>query len=315
MPEASRSDCRQPFRVISFPAMEPIVGPIVGINLPRSADPEKIGKDLRAIRDNGFDLAEVSLDMCPLIIDGELCRPWVSRLKGLLAEVPLRYSAHIGRGLDLRDTGRLEKHRRVLRASIDICKELDLNPLVLHYEVRSRDLAVEETFYRELAEAADYAGERGVRLVLENIEVELVDPVIELVDRIASPNLKLNFDTGHAFLASKYFNFDFMAAFRKSLPYLGHIHLSDNTGVFEELRITDRPVYDSMPMGYRFEYGRGDIHLPPYFGKIPYDEIFALMGEYRGYYLCEYNSACFLPFNAEVQAKVRRRIRELQAPR
>jgi len=289
--------------------------PIIGINLPRSADPEKIRKNLQAIQGNGFDLAEVSLDMCPLIIDGEICRPWVSHLKGILASFPLRYSAHIGRGLDLRDTARMEKHRRVLRASIDICQQLNLNPLVLHYEIRGLDLAVEEAFFREHMEANEYAGERGVRLVVENIEVELVDPVIELVARVASPNLRMNFDTGHAFLASAYFRFDYLDAFRRALPYLGHIHLSDNTGVFEELRITDRPVYDSLPMGYRFEYGRGDIHLPPYFGKIPYDELFALMGEYRGIYLCEYNSDCFLPFNGDVQKKVRQRVRELQAPR
>lgn len=286
---------------------------IIGINLPRSSDPEKIRKDLGSIQQDGFDLAEVSLDMCPLIIDGEICRPWVSKLKDLLSAFPLRYSAHIGRGLDLRDTGRMELHRAVLRASIDICKELGFNPLVLHYEIRSRDLAVEEAFIREHRDANDYAGERGVRLVVENIEVELVDPVIELVDRIASPNLRLNFDTGHAFLAAAWFHFDYLDAFRRSLPYLGHIHLSDNTGRFDELRITDRPVYDTQPMGYRFEYGRGDIHLPPYFGKIPYDKLFALMGGYRGQYICEYNSACFLPFNGEVQAKVRQRIKELQA--
>jgi hypothetical protein len=68
-------------------------------------------------------------------------------------------------------------------------------------------------------------------------------------------------------------------------------------------------------MGYRFEYGRGDIHLPPYFGKIPYDTLFTLMGEYRGIYLCEYNSDCFLPFNGDVQKKVRQRVKELQTPR
>jgi hypothetical protein len=59
-------------------------------------------------------------------------------------------------------------------------------------------------------------------------------------------------------------------------------------------------------MGYRFEYGRGDIHLPPYFGKIPYDELFALLGSYAGMYICEYYTERFLPVNAEVQRKVRR---------
>ena len=113
-------------------------------------------------------------------------------------------------------------------------------------------------------------------LVIENIEVELIEPVIELVAEVNSPNLRLAFDTGHAFLASKYFKFDFIDAFKKTLPYLAHLHLSDNTGNFEDLRITDRAKYDALPMGYRIEYGRGDIHLPPYFGEIPYNELFSL---------------------------------------
>jgi sugar phosphate isomerase/epimerase len=271
---------------------------------------------LTAFRENGFDAVEVSLDSFPLIIDGEICTPWVDHLGRILSEYPFRWSAHIGRGLDLRDLPNITKHRTVLQASIDICSRLGMSPLVLHYEVRGRNRQAERTFLEAHKEAAAYGSERGVLIVVENIEVELVDPVIELVAEVDSPNLRLAFDTGHAFLASRYFHFDFFEAFKKVLPYLGHFHLSDNTGVFEELRIKDRPVYDALPMGYRCEYGRGDIHLPPYFGKVPYDELFALAVDYRGMYICEYYSDRFLPFNGEVQKKVRRKVLEVRgAPR
>lgn len=282
--------------------------PIIGVNLPGTPDPEANRKRLSSFQQDGFDAVEVSLDSFPLIIDGEPCEPWIQYLETLLREFPFRYSAHIGRGLDLRDISKLHKHRAVLKHSIDICARLQMSPLVLHYEVRSRNLEVEKVFLEEHRRAAQYAGERGILLVVENIEVEWVDPVIELVAAIDSPSLRLAFDTGHAFLAAHYFKFDFLEAFKKALPYLGHFHLSDNTGVFEELRITDRPVYDALPMGWRYEFGRGDIHLPPYWGKIPYDELFRLASKYEGMFICEYYSERFLPFNGEIQKKVRERI-------
>ncbi len=138
--------------------------------------------------------------------------------------------------------------------------------------------------------------------------MELVDPVIELVAAVNSPHLRLRFDTGHALSCLPILSVRFSRSVPKALPYLGHFHLSDNTGVFEELRITDRPTYDALPMGWRYEYGRGDIHLPPYFGKIPYDTLFELAKGYQGMFICEYYSGRFLPFNGDVQRKVRERI-------
>lgn len=294
------------------------MNPIIGINLPNNgsiADPEAARRSLAAFVADGFDAVEVCLETFPLIIDGEICEPWFERVKRLLGEFPLKYSAHIGRGLDLRDLRRKDKHKAVLGDSIDICARLGLSPLVLHYEVQSRNQEAEKYFLQAHREAADYAGEKGVFIVVENIEVELVKPVVDLVAAVDSPALRLAFDTGHAFLASHYFGFDFMEAFKSTLPYLAHLHLSDNTGTFEELRITDRPTYDSLPMGYRFEYGRGDIHIPPYFGKIPFDDIFALLGDYSGMYLCEYYAERFLPLNGDVQRKVRRKVQESFARR
>jgi sugar phosphate isomerase/epimerase len=280
--------------------------PVIGINLPNTCvDPDSTRRFLGLFSEAGFNAAELCLDTWPLILDGEICTPWLEWLEKLLPQYPLRYSAHIGRGLNLRDMERREKHAQVLRSSIDICARLGMSPLVLHYEVQSRNQAVERYFLEAHREAAEYAQARGVLLVVENIEVELVDPVIDFIARIDHPNLRMAFDTGHAFLAARYFKFDFMDAFRNALPWLAHLHLSDNTGVFEELRITNRPAYDSLPMGYRIEFGRGDIHLPPYFGKIPYDELFSQLDSYEGMFVCEYYVERFLPFLAKVQTSVR----------
>jgi sugar phosphate isomerase/epimerase len=281
----------------------------VGVNLPnRSADPGQLDGWLRAFAADGFDCVEISLDTFPLIIGGEVRRDYVDVVRSTLARHRLAYSAHVSLGVDLRDTPKLAFQKKTLFASIDACGALGANPLVLHYELESRDASVEERFLEAHREAADRAAGLGLTLCIENIEVELVEPVVRFVLQVDRPNLRMNFDTGHAFLAARYFHFDFLEALRIALPLLGHVHLNDNTGVFEELRITDRPRYDSLSMGYRRTFGRGDIHVPPFWGAIPFAEVFGLLKDYRGMFVCEYTTQDFIPFNRSVQEKVRRAI-------
>ena len=54
-----------------------------------------------------------------------------------------------------------------------------------------------------------------------------------------------------------------------ALPVVGHVHLNDNTGVFEELRITDRPRYDHLSMGYRRTFGGGTSTCRPSGARSP----------------------------------------------
>jgi sugar phosphate isomerase/epimerase len=285
------------------------MGMTIGLNLPGSADPEAINRNLKRIADWGFDAAEVTLDNVPLIVGGEICREWLDFLKAELSSHPLAYSAHIGRDIDCRPLDGYEISRNALCNSVRVCHELGARVLVAHYEERSRDRRQEERFRSAHLEAAELGKEYGVVVCMENIEVELVDPVVDFVEQADHPNLRMNFDTGHAFLASSWFGFDFLEAFDRALPFLGHMHLNDDTGRFEPLRITDRPRYDALAMGHRFAYGRGDIHLPPFYGKIPFEALFSRLAArpepYRGFFVCEYYSSYFLPFNASIQRNVR----------
>jgi sugar phosphate isomerase/epimerase len=284
----------------------------VGIDLGGSPDPEAIRAKLRRFTDAGFDTVEIDLNFLPLIIGGELKPDYVQWLGALIGEFPLGYSAHVGPGLDLRLGPSRDLHRAVLRASIEACARLRLSPLVLHYELASRDREAEDRFLEAHRWAAGLAAERGVLLCIENIEVELMDPVIRFVETVGHPNLRMTVDVGHAYLAARYFNFDFLDAIRRAMPLAAHMHLSDNTGDFEELRVTNRPVYDAMDMGFRTAFGRGDIHVPPFWGRIPYDEVFSAVfkaaRDYRGVFLCEYNSHRFLPFLEQTQRQVREAI-------
>jgi sugar phosphate isomerase/epimerase len=281
----------------------------VGVNLPScGSNPSRMDELLRAFAADGFDCVEISLDTFPLIIGGEVCRDYVDAVRSVLARHRLAYSAHVSLGVDLRDTRNYDFQKKTLFASIDTCGALGANPLVLHYELESKDTRVEERFLEAHREAADRAAGLGLALCIENIEVERVEPCVRFVRQVDRPNFRMNFDTGHAFLAARYFHYDFLEALRMALPQLGHVHLNDNTGVFEELRITDRPRYDHLSMGYRRTFGRGDIHIPPFWGAIPFAEVFGLLKDYRGLFVCEYTAQDFLPFNRAVQEKVRQAI-------
>ncbi len=277
----------------------------IGIEMSPASDPESFERKLNRIIDDGFNASEISLDGVPVIVSGDLKYQWIDFLKPYLDASPLVFSAHIGRGVDLRNRSDYELHERAMLASIEACSLLGLNPLVIHYEKRSGDEDTERQFREGHIKAAEYAANHGVTLCIENIEVELVAPVVDFVGQIAHPNLKMTFDTGHAWLASRYFKFDYLEAVRSAAPYLGHIHLSDNTGIFEELRLTNRPLYDQLPSGYRRTFGRGDIHLPPFWGNVPFNDIFANIGDYSGIYMCEYNADLYRPFNKEIQQNVR----------
>jgi sugar phosphate isomerase/epimerase len=282
----------------------------VGVNLPGcGSDPNRMDEWLRAFAADGFDCVEISLETFPLIIGGEIRREYVDVVRSVLARHHLSYSAHVSLGVDLRDTAKFDLQKRTLFASIEACRALGANPLVLHYELASRDAEVEQRFLEAHREAADLAAGLGIDLCIENIEVELLEPVVRFVREVDRPNVRMNFDTGHAFLAARYFHIDFLESLRMALPVLGHVHLNDNTGVFEELRITDRPRYDHLSMGYRRTFGRGDIHVPPFWGAIPFAEVFALLKDYRGLFVCEYAAQDFVPFNRSVQEKVRQAIR------
>ena len=272
----------------------------IGMKLPYNPDPSAIRKNIIEICDAGFEHIEFALDMVPLIIEGDISWDWVNYLKAVLKEFPMTFSAHIGYGLDCRSRDNYELHKIVLDSSVRVTGELGMNPLVLHYDEQTDSAEVEDLFFRAHYDAAIVAEKFDLELCIENIELEYVDPVINFVKQINRSNFKMTFDLGHAFLASRYLDFDYLESIRRSLPVIGHLHLSDNTGIFEMLRITNRPVYDKLPLGYRFSFGRGDIHIPPLWGRLPYDEISEILKGYDGLGVCEFYSDYYKPFFSKI---------------
>ncbi len=276
----------------------------IGINLPPVTRPETASKWLSDFSDAGYQAVEFDADMFPLITGGKLEKRWLPVLKNLLADYSFTYTMHIGYGVDLRSEDDFDTHRNTLFSSIEAAAESGCVLLNLHYEKQSNSAEIEKRFLESHIEAAEYAEKLGITLAMENIEVEYADPVMEFVKKVNRKNFVLNYDTGHGFLASTYIGFDYLDSIRKSAPLLGHLHISDNTGIFEPLRITNRSVYDSLPMSYRIALGRGDIHIPPLWGRIPYEEIFKILKDYDGIVLCEFNSELYRPFLKQIRQDI-----------
>ena len=120
--------------------------------------------------------------------------------------------------------------------------------------------AVMRTVADNTRAAGEYAKEKGIRIALENIDLDepLCDPVHlpELLRMIAHPNVGFCLDTGHAWCSG--------SSIEKWIHDLGDLlfttHVHDNHGV---------------PRSGM----RGDEHLPPGFGTISWRDVILLLEE------------------------------------
>lgn len=279
----------------------------IGINLPDSTSLEQLDGALCKLREDGFDAVEITLSSFPMIIGGVVQERVVQYVREVLCKHDLTYTAHIGMGMDLRDTVRWERHRAVLQSSIDVCAALHMKCLNLHYEEQSRHSQKEALYRSHIDFAADYAAAKGIQINIENIETERIEPLLLLLHDLCHDNVGMTVDLGHLYLSAQYFGYDFLEAVRMCAPLVRHVHVNDNTGDFESMRITDHLMYNTLDIGCRIEHGRGDIHIPPLWGKVPLREAFALLQEqgFDGVWLLEYYNERFVPFNAEIQRAVR----------
>src|SRR5438270_895860 len=154
----------------------------------------------------------------------------------------------------------------------------------------------------------------GRRLGIENIEVERVDPVIDCVRRINRPNVVMTLDVGHAYLASVYFRFDVFEAIRSALPFVRHVHVNDNFGRYDPLRLENFTLYRTQTPADTYPLGKGDLHLPVGWGTIPLEKVFGLLRGFRGTVVHEYRYNLFLGSAEDDYARVQNLFAALEDP-
>lgn len=132
------------------------------------------------------------------------------------------------------DLGRLERH-------IGIAARLGARVIVIHpggrqgYTTRAERRRITELNVEAFRRLGDLAGERGMKIGLENTMSRVgATPcdLLDLLDDIGHPALGVTFDTSHASVQG----LDIPGAIRELGPHLVGTHLSDNDGSGDQHR-------------------------------------------------------------------------------
>jgi len=247
---------------------------------------------LRALLDEmaalGYSHVEIgSAKSLGIIVGGQLQPQRLAALQAALAGHPIGLTLHgsavsstlVGNLMDV--AGPIQ--RAIVAADLALAAAIGAEVVVYHRGMPgipyadnaalALALAAERDALRALG---DEAGLHGIRIAVENVhptETRLrhqasfdLAALGEHVARIDHPQVGICLDTGHGFLSSQFYGFDFLAQVRAIAPLINHIHLTDNLG---------RPlIAEDMNPDEALALGLGDLHLLPGWGAIPLTEVF-----------------------------------------
>ena len=208
--------------------------PVLGVNIPGGTNLAALEGALARIAADGWQAAELNLSSCPLIMGGQLQEKVVEYMKSVMARYPLHYTAHVSYGLNLRAQEDAPLHHQVMLASLEACAALEMDRLNFHYEEHSHDHRLERQFLDWMREACDLGQELGVRVNIENVEVEDVRYALDAVKALDHPNCGMTLDLGHLWLSAHYFGYDYLPAVAACAPYVRHLHVNDNNGTADQ---------------------------------------------------------------------------------
>ncbi len=272
-----------------------------GVNTRRTdGDFQKLERQLSYLKEVGFEYLEVSADVVDTIAGGKIVTKRIDKLLKLLDSYGFKRTAHIQNGVDLRDWEDREFQLGSFKSGIDFAGIIGAEILVCHFEKESEDPARESLFREAVLEGLEYARKWKLKLGIENIEIDRLSKVADFVRGLNEPDVLLVLDVGHAFLSESYFGEDFFESIKEAADVVGHIHLSDNFGRFEKMRLENFDLYRVFSYTNRLNLGRGDLNLPPGWGSIPFAEVMEVLDQYRGIMILEYYHDKYLDFNPEI---------------
>jgi len=143
---------------------------------------ERLEADLERCHRAGYDLYELSVDACNVIIGGRVDHAELDRVRDLLSRWPLHYSLHGPGSLDLSDPRPVAQ--KVMQSCLEVARSIEASVLVYHSALTvlrraDRDVAttVDESHVRAvwqretaaLREAGRVAQALGFSIAVENI--------------------------------------------------------------------------------------------------------------------------------------------------
>jgi len=301
---------------------------------------QRLEQALTYYQELGYSLVEIDLSPFALVIDGNIRQPQLDAFCTVLANFKLHYSIHSPNRLNLAYDSQHELSKRILRCQIEICHAIGGIRVVYHSGLQALDEvapglrrtlltedALREGAQREvnaLKEIAPFAADAGVVVCLENgdphqWEHDLIarfnlpreallqhharlhpQNIVRQLEAIDHPNVALTLDIAHLYIAANDMGFDYLEAVSIAAPWVKHLHVNDN--------------YGRLDRGYdkgadRWAYGEGDIHLPPGWGSIPYEQVLARLPQYEGDLVLEIKLG-FEDHLSECLATIRRLVRD-----
>lgn len=225
----------------------------------------------------GVDSVELPVFGWDLVVGGRLIEERVERLAEALADRPFGVSVHGVLAVNFMDAAeRLALHDAVARANIEIAARLGARHLVLHSGLCANDgeAAIAERYRRQrdhLARLGDLAGARGLVLCVENVfsltgqHTATPARLAAELERIDHPAVRATFDISHGALQCALAGTDLLAEAVALAPFAHHLHVHDSFG---------RPdMVWTLDQSEQMALGLGDLHLPPGWGSLPFDEI------------------------------------------
>ena len=304
---------------------------------------QRLEESLGHAQEIGYELVELSISSLGLIFDGEVRQDALANLVAVTRNFNLRYTVHGLNRLNLAYDSRHELCRRIMAAQIEIAGALGASCLVyhsglqaldaVHYGVRRTLLTDQELVdgaRREVAalrDLAPMARDAGLFIGMENgdshlwehnimyqfglIRADLVKhharlmipPIVKQLEAIDDPAVGMTLDIAHLYIAANDMDFDYLEAVEQAAPWVRHLHANDNFGRLDWGFDTESD---------RWPYGEADIHLPPGWGSIPYEEVFARLPDYRGDLILEIKPA-FVDYLGESLETMRRLVGQSEA--
>jgi sugar phosphate isomerase/epimerase len=245
-------------------------------------------------------------------------------------EASIEFASEIGAGILVYHSGRVELGNEYLGPAALTRELLSLPDRAF---IEEQEQVERET----LAELAELAREKGVTICVENadprvdeealwelarrVRVKGVDlfyriapggdialynyggvisRLVEQVKEVGKENVGITFDFGHAYIASRYYGFDFLESIELARPLIKHLHVHDDFG--RPAGVDRRPIV-------LIPEGKGDLHMPIGWGEIPYREVFARLKGYEGIVLLELKPR-YIPYLEEALQETRRLLAE-----
>jgi sugar phosphate isomerase/epimerase len=271
---------------------------------------DRMRHDLDHFSDLGLGAVEIPVHGLDAIVHGRLNRARTLSIRNILHSYDFAYSVHAPNPLNLMDKDHGALHYQVFRASLEFALEIGTGIVVYH----AGRFVSEESFAipghvmmsekeraslldREACAIRDLADEfPDVCICIENARPYLYhspysygespEALRAQVLEISRPNVRINLDTGHLYMAAKFYGFDPVEAVIDMAPLIAHVHIHDNFGLSIH--------HDEKQQIHLVPFGRGDAHMPVGWGEIPIDAILgAFIGDYRGMLITELRGRYF----------------------